>query len=261
MRLRTISVLLAVFMASASVLVGQTSTGEVNGTLTDQAGATVPGASVKLINQTTKIETQAVANQNGYFTFVNVTPGTYSLRIEAKGFKSAQTPPFDVGVNQTISQLVALTLGDVTETVQVSSGGGAELQTSSAELGTVIPEKAVAELPLNGRNFTQLLSLTPGATPVNTSQGGGVSFQDAGPTGIPGTAIVKPALHGQQNRSTLYFQDGFINTDLRGPIYGIPPIVDVIQEFKVQGHNDKAEYGGVTGGIIAHRHWQQGADL
>src|SRR5438270_338046 len=244
----TASLLFCLVVLSLSVS-AQTSTGGVNGTISDPNGAAVPGSTVRLVNQATSIETRATTNESGYFTFVNVNPGTYFLKVEAQGFSTAQTPPFDVGVNQVVPQNIALTVGAVSQTVEVVAAGEM-LQPSSAELGTVIPKEAVQDLPLNGRNFTQLLSLTPGATPVNTAQGGSVTFQDAGPTGIPGTTIVKPAIHGQQNRSTLYFQDGFINTDLRGPIYGIPPIVDVIQEFKVQGHNDKSEYGGVTGGIV-----------
>jgi hypothetical protein len=105
-------------------------------------------------------------------------------------------------------------------------------------------------LPLNGRNFTQLLTLTPGATPVSTAQGTGISSQDAAITGIPGSSFAKPAIHGQENRSTLYYLDGVFNTDLRGPVYGVLPIVDLVQEFKVQAHNDKTEFGGVTGGVV-----------
>ncbi len=77
-----------------------------------------------------------------------------------------------------------------------------------------------------------------------------MTFQDAGPSGIPGTAITKPSLNGQENRSTLYYMDGFINTDLRGPIYGVLPIIDLVDQFKVQSHNDKVDYGGVTGGVV-----------
>src|SRR5215472_10589965 len=86
------------------VALAQTATGEVNGTVTDPNGGAVPGAEVKLINEATKIESQATANQSGYFTFVNVKPAMYVLRVEVSGFKRAQTPAFEVGVNQTVSQ-------------------------------------------------------------------------------------------------------------------------------------------------------------
>jgi hypothetical protein len=95
-----------------------------------------------------------------------------------------------------------------------------------------------------------LLTLTPGATPVSTAQGSSVGFQDAGISAIPSSSFSKPAVQGQENRSTLYFLDGIINTDLRGPVYGVLPIIDTIEEFKVQGHNDKAEFGGVLGGVV-----------
>src|SRR5262249_45684533 len=152
------SLLLALTVSTATAL-AQTATGEVNGTITDPAGAIIPTASVRLINQATEIETAVSPNQNGYFTFVNVVPGSYVLRIEAKGFKMAQTAPFDVGVNQTVTQPISMALGDISQTVEVTAGAEM-IQRSSSELGTVITERAVSDLPLNGRNFTQLLSLT-----------------------------------------------------------------------------------------------------
>src|SRR5258708_21722867 len=112
-------------------------------------------------------------------------------------------------------------------------------------------QRVVTDPPLNGRNFTQLLTLTPGATPVSTAQGSSVGVQDAGISAIPSSTFSKPAVHGQPNRSTLYYLDGIINTDLRGPVYGVLPIVDTIEEFKVQSHNDKVEYGGATGGVVS----------
>ena len=85
---------------------------------------------------------------------------------------------------------------------------------------------------------------------MSTAQGSTVSTTDAGITGIPGTSFFKPALHGQQNRSVLYYYDGIINTDFRGSIYGVLPIIDAVDEFKVQSHNEKAEFGGVLGGVV-----------
>jgi hypothetical protein len=253
------ALLLAALIAFSLTAFGQTSSGEVNGAVTDQTGAAISTASVKLISQSTGIETQAPLNKDGRFTFVNVKPGSYVLRVEAQGFKTAQTQAFIVAVNQTVTQDVGLTVGEVSQTVEVS--GAPELaQRSSVELGTVISEKAVQDLPLNGRNFTQLLTLTPGATPVSTSQNrtiGGVE----GNVGIPGSGFSDPSFHGQQNRSKLYFYDGIINTNVRGPTYIVIPNIDAVQEFKVVGHDAKAEFGGATGGVMNMVSKSGGANL
>ncbi len=243
-----VAALLFVLIASGPVLHGQTSTGEVNGTVNEATGAAVPAATVKLINQATGIETQVSSSQSGYFTFVNVRPGNYILKVEAKGFKTTQTPAFDVGVSQTLTQNLTLTVGEISQTVEVSAM--AELvQKSSTELGTVITERTVQDLPLNGRNFTQLLTLTPGVTPVSTSQNRSVGCCE-GNVGLPGSGFSDASFHGQQNRSKLYFYDGIINTNVRGPNYIVIPNIDAIQEFKVVGHDAKAEFGGATGGIV-----------
>jgi hypothetical protein len=239
---------LVLIVLSAPMLFSQTSTGEVNGTITDPNGGSVPAASVKLINQATDIETSVKTNDSGYFTFVNVKPATYILMVEVQGFKKSQTQPFKVGVNETIAQNIALALGTVSEVVEVTSA--AELvQGSTTELGTVISEKAVQDLPLNGRNFTQLLTLAPGVTPVSTSQNRSIGGVE-GNVGIPGSGFADPSFHGQQNRSKLYFYDGIINTNVRGPTYIVIPNIDLIQEFKVVGHDAKAEYGGAAGGVV-----------
>ena len=246
--LKTIAVTLLFLIALASAVSAQTATGEVNGTVTDPNGGAVPGAAVKLINQATKIEIEATANQSGYFIFVNLKPGVYTLRVEVSGFKRAQTQPFDVGVSVTVTQNVTLTLGDVSEVVEVTAASEM-IQGSSSELGTVISERTVQDLPLNGRNFTQLLTLTPGVTPVSTSQNRSIGGVE-GNVGIPGSGFADPSFHGQENRSKLYFYDGIINTNVRGPTYIVIPNVDLIQEFKVVGHDAKAEFGGAAGGVV-----------
>lgn len=230
-------------------LLGQTSTGEVNGVVADQSGAAVPAANVKLINLATKIESQATSNQDGYFIFVNARPGAYSLRVEAKGFKTTQIANFDVGVSQTVRQNISLSVGEVSQTVEISAANGELLSSATTELGTVIQERTVQDLPLNGRNFTQLLTLTPGVTPVSTSQNRNVGCCE-GNVGLPGSGFSDASFHGQQNRSKLYFFDGIINTNVRGPTYIVIPNIDAVQEFKVVGHDAKAEFGGATGGIV-----------
>src|SRR5437667_9358769 len=123
------------------------------------------------------------------------------------------------------------------------------LESSTSDLGTVIEAKAVNDLPLNGRNFTQLLTLTPGVTPISTSQNRSLGCCE-GNVGIPGSGFSDASFHGQENRSKLYFYDGIINTNVRGPTYIVIPNIDLVQEFKVVGHDAKAEFGGAMGGVM-----------
>src|SRR5204863_2638341 len=226
----------------------QTASGEVNGTVTDKSGGFVAGAAVRLSNLATKIDDRAATNSDGYFVFINVKPGTYILGVEAKGFKTTEVSTFEVGVNQTVTQAVRLEVGAVNERVVVNAEA-AMLEASTSELGTVIPDRAVSDLPLNGRNFTQLLSLTPGVTPVSTAQNKSIGCCE-GNVGIPGSGFSDASFHGQQNRSKFYFFDGIINTNVRGPTYIVIPNIDLIQEFKVVGHDAKTEFGGAAGGVV-----------
>ena len=239
------AILVLLFAPAASA---QTAVGEVNGTVVDSSGAAVAGATVKLFNQATNIVSQATSNADGHFIFINVKPGQYVLEVEVPGFKSTRVSPFTVGVSQTVTQNIKLDIGAVTETVTVNAAAEM-LEGTSSELGTVIAERAISELPLNGRNFTQLLTLTPGVTPVSTSQNKSIGGVE-GNVGIPGSGFADPSLHGQQNRSKLYFFDGIVNTNIRGPTYVVIPNLDLVQEFKVVGQDSKAEFGGATGGVV-----------
>ena len=102
------------------------------------------------------------------------------------------------------------------------------------------------DLPLNGRNFTELLSLTPGVSTANTGQnaGGGLGLY------ITGSGYLLPIINGQSDRSNYYLIDGFDANDAYYNGYTVPPIIDAIQEFKIVSHTDSAEFGGVLGGVI-----------
>src|SRR5215475_3945484 len=249
MRSRIIaSGIILMMLACASFAPAQIATGGVNGNVTDPTGAVVPGATIKLTNEATQLETLSKANEAGNYVFVGVQPGTYTLKVEMAGFKSVEAKGLKVEVSQTVTQNFTFEVGGVTETVEVDFAAPLVNSTSS-ELGTVIEQRVVGDLPLNGRNFTQLLTLTPGATPVSTSQNRNVGCCE-GNIGLPGSGFSDAAFHGQQNRSKLYFFDGIINTNIRGPTYIVLPNVDLVQEFKVVGHDAKAEFGGATGGVV-----------
>lgn len=242
------ALLVVALLPLAPVARAQRATGEVNGTITDSTGGAVPGATVKLSNQATGIETVRSTNDSGVFVFVNVQPGPYVIRVSKPGFKEAEVRDVEVGVNQAATANVKLDVGAVAETVEVTAAAPL-IQSTSAELGTVITQRIVNDLPLNGRNFTQLLLSTPGVTPVSTSQNRSVGCCE-GNVGIPNSGFSDPSFHGQQNRSKLYFFDGIINTNIRGPTYIVIPNIDLIQEFMVVGHDAKAEFGGATGGVV-----------
>ena len=216
----------------------QTRGGEANGTVIDSSGAVVPGASVTLTNQATNIQNTATSNNNGYFVFVNVQPGAYKLKVEKSGFKAVESS-FQVAVNQAVTQNMTLDVGNASTTIEVTAQAPV-LDSTTSSLGTVIEEKTIQSLPLNGRNFTQLLTLTPGVTPVSTSQNKSIGGVE-GNVGIPGSGFSDPSFHGQENRSKLYFYDGIINTNIRGPTYIVIPNIDMIQEFKVVGQDANAE--------------------
>src|SRR5689334_11324554 len=242
------ALLLVCTLALSTTLIAQTSTGEVNGTVTDASGAAVPGASVKLTNNATQVTLQATTNGSGQYFLIHVLPGSYSLKVDKPGFTTVEITELPIGVNQTVKQDVALKVGSVNQTVQVSAEA-VTVESSTTELGTVIPQKTVNELPLNGRNFTQLLTLTPGVTPVSTSQNRSIGGVE-GNVGIPGSGFADPSFHGQQNRSKLYFYDGIINTNIRGPTYIVIPNIDMVQEFKVVGQDANADMGGAAGGVV-----------
>jgi len=230
-----------------SVTLAQKSTAAINGTVTDPSGAVIPQATVRLRNVLTGVERSTVTNETGSYVFVDVLPGRYTLKVTKEGFSTATQPEFEMYVNQTATFDMALSVGaSATEvTVQATS---ASIQASTAELGTVITTRSVQDLPLNGRNFTQLLQLTPGVSPYNVGQS-----QWGGGGGFAGRAIgtfTFPSVHGQRNRSNLFWTDGLNNTGSFIDNYNVEPLLDSIQEFKVQSHNDLAEFGQAMGGLI-----------
>ena len=130
------------------------------------------------------------------------------------------------------------------------------LQTSSVGLGNVVEQKLIRDLPLQGGNFTPLLLLSPGVNPISTAQGPGanggseLALGTEGNSGMPGSMFVNASILGQQNRSKIYYVDGIVNTSVRAGTYVALPDIDSLHEFKVESQSDKAEYGGVTGGVV-----------
>src|SRR6195256_1297221 len=249
-RFRTLVWLISVLVFSTVAALSQLSTASLNGVVRDATGAVVPRASVTLHNSETGVERNTFTNDAGTYVFSDINPGRYTLRVTAPSFSTKQVSDFVLAVNQTATIDIALDPG--AQTVVVSVEATAEqLQASTAELGTVIATKQVNDLPLNGRNFTQLLSLTPGVAPISVGQNsmGGRSGGFAAPI-AEGAAFSFPSINGATNRSNYFLTDGMNNFAAFLSTYAVPPIIDAIQEFKVVSHPDSAEFGSVLGGVV-----------
>ena len=237
-------------LSVASAGLAQLSTASLSGSVRDSSGALVTNATIVLHSVDTSVERTSVSNGSGEYNFLNITPGTYTLKAKATGFTEEQISEFTLTVGQTATMNFALGVGTQTQVVTVEAGAQ-QLDLRGADLGTVIATKQVNELPLNGRNFTQLLQLTPGVVPIMTGQAAGM--QNSGGFGAPvtiGADYSFPAVNGQTNRSNMYLMDGLNNYGTIESTYAVPPIVDAIQEFKVVSHTDSAEFGSVLGGVV-----------
>ena len=239
--------LLLLFAGSA---VAQVSTASVNGVIRDPQGAVIPGATIVLHSVETAVEHSSVSNSAGNYVILNITPGRYTIEASAKGFNPQKTDEFVLAVDQIATFDFFLKIGSETQVVEVNATA-AQLDVTGATLGTVIETKQVNDLPLDGRNFTALLSLTPGVVPIMVGQNAGM--QNGGGFGAAvaiGSDYSFPAINGQTGRSNFFLMDGLNNYGTIESTYAIAPIIDAIQEMKVVSHTDDAEFGGVLGGVV-----------
>jgi outer membrane receptor protein involved in Fe transport len=222
--------MLALLLAANSSW-AQTATGQITGTVTDSSGATLPGAKIKVTNEGTGLTREVVSSDRGTYAVPLLPVGAYLVTAEQEGFKLALSSANELKVDQVLRVDLTLEVGAVSETVEVT-GRSAALDSETAAIGQVITARQVTELPLNGRNFLQLLFLGAGAVETTGEQGD--MRQGAG------NAI---SINGSRPTSNNYLLDGTSNTDTA---LGTPSAilsVDAIQEFKEQTTTYSAEYG------------------
>jgi len=235
-------VLLLMIDLLAAPVSAQTTQASVHGNVHDKTNASVVGAMLTLVNVETHVAATTVTNSTGDYLFVNINPGTYTLEASFTGFSPEKVKPFQLQVNQTSTIDFALAVGSK-DVVEVDAVGQA-LQASTAELGLTLESKQIEDIPINSRNFTSLLTTAPGVSPVVVSGSQSASYTTAiGP-------IIIPSVNGQGNRSDLFVVDGILDIETFGDAYAVQPIIDAIQDQKLQSHNDSAEFGGSTGGTI-----------
>lgn len=209
---------------------------EMTGTVRDSSGATIAGVEIAVTNIATNQTRQATSNESGTYTVPFLVPGRYRTEAKFSGFKAAIEPERLLQVGDVARVDFTLEVGAVTESVEVAALAEM-LQTSSTATGTVIEQKRIVELPLNGRNYLQLVRLSPNVA-AEMGAGGQANGRQGGERANQALSIA--GMRQQYNRFTL---DGVENTDVNFNTFVVRPSVDALQEFKVQTGVYSAEFG------------------
>jgi len=239
--LRTLAPLVVLALAwNVSHARAQAVYGSVAGSITDASGGAIPGATVTLTSVERQTSDTVVTNESGQYVKERLLPGTYSLKVELSGFKSAVFSDIKVNVDTQTKLDVKMAIGEVSENVTVT-GFSPILKTDRADVATTFDSKQINELPILDRNFTKLILLTPG-----TQQ---LMWQHAASENPQGST--QTMVNGQHFSGTGYQLDG---TENRDPILGIiviNPNFDAIQETKITSQNYDAEFGQATAGVVS----------
>jgi Carboxypeptidase regulatory-like domain/TonB dependent receptor len=231
-------------MLCVSSALGQTVTGSITGLVTDPSGAVVVGATVTAQNTETGVTTTAQTNGAGIYTIRFLPIGTYTLLVDAKGFTSEQVTPFALEIDQTAKINVAVKVSTST-TLVVNSTVHPILDTTDATLGNTLTTTEIANIPLNGRNFSSLTLYQPGAI-------------DTDPTGLNGNNAIERdtfnsgvvAINGNREQANNYTIEGADDNEPQNNLIAYNPAPDAIAELRVVSANANATYGNANGGAV-----------
>ena len=240
MCLETVGLVIAISVLLPALLSAQGASGRIVGRVADPSGAVVAHVKITLLNEATGISRDANTNDSGDYSFVEVAPGTYTVQFELTGFKKNVQKGVIVDVNQVVTLNSTLQIGGSQETVEVTSEAP-QVDTTSTQLGAVINDRSVNELPLNTRDTYQFLQLQPGVQAQLGSSGSLFAGSDD-----PGSVSV----NGGRTRANNFSVNGgdandqFVNTPT------IEPVPDAVEEFRVITNTFDAEYGRNSGSVV-----------
>jgi len=232
----------AVLLCFSTVIFGQRNTAAISGTTTDSSGAVIQGAQVSAIQTSTGNTNRTRSNDSGFYQLPNLPAGAYTLRVEHAGFQAYVQEGIVLQVDQAATINVALKIGNLTESVTVT-GEPPLVDVRTQTLTTVITPQMTGELPLNGRNVLQLMTLAPDVSP-----GGSRCFAQG--ASRPESTVTFVSASGARSNETAFYLDGGINEDPYTEIANIFPNPDAIQEFSIQTNSYSAKFGGRGGGVV-----------
>ena len=236
---KTLSFIVWLLVVAALPASAQTTTGGMTGVVRDAGGGVLPGVTVAATHEATNAVTTAVTNDVGIYVLRGLPVGRYHVVAALTGFQGAKNTDVVVRVNEDVRLDIALSVGAVTDTVTVS-GKASTVDTTTGTLKTIVDQERIENLPLNGRNAAQLMTLVAGVLPDRTDLTSGATY--------PGVQPVSSS--GARGNTTNYVLDGGSNNDhyTNGP--NPMPNPDALQEFSVQTNSFSAEYGRNVGAIV-----------
>jgi hypothetical protein len=234
---RILSCVLAVgFLACLPpVLSGQEASGRILGNLTDASGALIPDVKVTVANTETGTNRTTVSDRAGFFQVADLPIGTYTITAEKSGFAKLETAPQKLLINQSLRLDLAMSVGQVTDTVEVAAQAGG-VETVNVTLGQSVTSRPILNMPLNGRNVLDLALLQPGVTETNSDST---------------TAAGRFSIGGGRTDSVTYLLDGGVNNHILNNDVVYSPNPDTVEEFRILTSNYTAEYGRNGAGIIS----------
>ncbi|HTV59508.1 MAG TPA: TonB-dependent receptor [Verrucomicrobiae bacterium] len=250
---KTLPLLLIVILAGATALWAGI-TGSISGIITDPSGSVMPGAMVTASNTLTGVERTIQTDSKGFYNFPDLPVGDYTILAEQKGFKEFSKTGIHIDANSAIRVDIKMEIGTVAEKVTVSSNA-VHVETESTQMGDVINSEKITAVPLNGRDFTDLLALQPGVVPtayaaqapgINDRAVGGGNI--GGPTGGPNSG--NQSINGQREAANGFMLNGANVNEGKNNGTAVIPNLDSIEEFRIITNNFDAEYGNYSGGQV-----------
>lgn len=235
--MRCIVIAFVITFFSPAAVLAQVDTGAVSGVVTDRSGAVVPGARIRITQEETNFQTGLDTNESGFYSAPSLRPGRYVIAVTKEGFRAQRSQEFDLRVQDRAQLNFQLELGTTTAEITVSAAAPL-LESETSSLGQVIEAKTITDLPLNGRNFIQFAIIAPGALP-STRTAERDNFISNGARAVQNSYL----LDGIDNKNRIM---GFDKSSAQI----VQPIIDAIQEFKVQTATFSAEFGQAAGGVV-----------
>ena len=239
-------VILCVIALIASPLANGQATGSFSGNVVDKSGSAVPGAAVAVTSQSTGLARNAKTDEAGHYLIPLLPVGTFNVRVDAAGFQSAISKDLNLQVDEARELDFSLVPATVVTNVAVTADAVA-VETASPSLGQVITSQQVTQLPLNGRDFVQLATLTAGATSESNPNS---FFTQGSDSEVAARGSFSLSVGGSRPNSTDWLLDGVDNNELTAGGIGVFSSIDDIQEFKVLTYTYSAEYGTRAGPTV-----------